>query len=270
MNQRRTNSRKHHFTTPKDESSGLLSRRKYSVMATICEVFLRRSMGVRYFNGRVFAGTLFSLCLHRMILWAGGKHDDLPTQSMWGYYYFDWFIGLFILLSLYHFIRQWHDQAKGVKHYSHAMGDSRLFFLAKGLGIRRFAYATYVFIEPLFVLLLSPFILFYSPYLAIITLLAAFWLCWENLTAIAHEKQLFLDRQDSEIYAGYAMETMEEPSAPAHNLKPIPAFNLRQGAGIRLKAKTVSPSPSVEDILNNLPPELRKLGKEGNTEDSIS
>lgn len=250
--------------------------RKYSRLGTVFEVMLLRyDFGERYLNLRVIWGTFIALVFNRIMLWCFSPFPDVPPDSPMvgifgiGSFFFDYFIGLFLLMALYHFIQQWRRRRKGTSIYSHSMGESRLFFIARALRIRNYRYVCYVFIEPLCIFLMIPLVLSYSIYLALMTLLASFWLFWDSTRHMTYHYQQELDRQDSEIFSREALANMKSPDNAKVKLpvlkqqkrptkpKPLPKLNGK------------SATPSVKEALQNLSPKLKNLGKQG-SENTIS
>lgn len=246
------NKRDRHFKNGKDFRKTLLSYRRYSAVVSVIEVFCRVGMGERYFNGRNFLGGLVGLIVFRFFIASSKVH------------YFDVFITLYILLSLYHFIVQWRRRAKRNSHYSYFLGYSRFEFIAKAMRFKDTQYVTYKFIEPLIVLLLVLPIMTYSFFLGIVAIIGAGRLWWENSKVLAREWQEHLDRRDNEIYATHVRQNMTDIGdskviAPSHVKAKQPKKQKNNSINQPKRA-----TPSVQEALNNLSPKLKSLGKKGN------
>lgn len=248
---------------------GILSVRPYSVVVTIAEVFLRRDMGERYFNGRTFLGPLVFLLLFRayfayeesaVLLWG----ELVPRDTV-----MDVFIGGYVLLSLWHFIRQRLKRRKFTIDHTYFVGYSRLFFVPRMLGLGRRNTATYRFIEPLLVLLLAIPILKLSVVLAGLTVYASVRLGYNNHKILAEEWRKIIDILDSQIDSRQTgeivtaqnrqetrrdvtrREARPEPSSrrPPSPQKTKPLRKVKEHKGL-----------DVDSIQKRLDPRLRDLG----------
>lgn len=245
----------------------LISRRPYKVSVVIAEVFFRRRMGKRYFNGLLMSGCVVGLIILRFLVAFMQGVIIIDDYILPKVHLLDGFIILFVLFSLGHFIGYALRDRKEIYIHSYYMGDSRFFFIARGLRIKKYRAFTYRYIEPFMLLLLVPFTLQYHFIVGLLNLLAVGRLWYENSKALAQGHNRMIDFQDRQ------MESQTIPELEAYEPLPIqrkreqkrkPSSSDRRSRQPTLKQppKTNSEDESIEDLFNKLDPNLRNLGND--------
>jgi len=262
--------RERHFKTSlKDRMGGILSKRPYAPAVVVVEVFFRKAMGERYFNGRTFFGGLIALIILRFFLSLTPYALTIGERVFDRVHLIDGVILLYGLLSLSHFIGQWRrrhrsgDPFRSQMSYSYFIGRSRFQFLGKALRLRDPAGFTYRFVEPLIVFIIAVMAIPISFLIALAVGMTAFRLFWENSRILALEWEEELDRRDGQILAKTQARQMRVSEGV--ELPPLPPAAPAKKRSNRLKSshskKSSSSAPSVEDALQNLDPQLRNLGR---------
>lgn len=253
-------------SNPHRRDDSLMSFRRYSTSAAIAEVFFRRRMGRRYYNLRVMGGGLIGLTIARLLI-VFLEHP--PTRMIDGIqtiHFFDAFIGLFILVSLGHFIGYARRESRGIYIHSWYMGDSRFFFLLRALGIRNYRSLTYRYVEPFMLLLVVPFALFYSVLLGLLVFFAVFRLGYENAKLLARSHQEDLDMQDGRLEAEEISERMKGSAARQRpRRRKAPKKQPRRITRQPTSSKPKESKTSVDEALRRLNPKLRNLGEDDKT-----
>lgn len=246
-------------------ASAIGSYRRYSVLVIIVEAFFRKNMGERYFNGRSVLGGLVGLVVLRFFQSFDQSQAMVGEVTFAWVHFFDVFIIAYILLSLWHFIGHLRHRNTHKEEHSYYMGDSRWAFVARGLGIKRYSTPTFYVVEPLMLLLLAIPIFIYSFFLGIITILAAFRLWWENSKSLNQYWQEELNRRDSLKYGRHVQRKDKHlhqlENRPNHtSTKRKPLFQRKKEKQSQ-PTKVRSAPPSIQEALDNLSPNLKKMGK---------
>lgn len=244
------------YRAGKATSDAFGSVRHYSVVVTIAEVFFRTTMGVRYFTWRVCGGGLVLLIMLRFVYSYPYVKQTFPEYLALELYKFDAFVLIYLLLSSYHFYKQWRYESEGKDIHTYDIGNSRFFFIGKWLSSRRFATVTYRFIEPLILLLLVLIIARFSLLMAFFTLVGAFRLGVQNATILNRLKEEGRDIDDRKREASYIQQRMrKKPFHKQYSVnkqrttpKPIQRKKSQEKLDNYSPPRAES-SPSLEDIL---------------------
>lgn len=288
---------KRHSARPKEKRPrkrrkfGLFWYRQYTPAVVVWEVFFRTRMGERYFGLRLFLGGLVVL----------GFIQTLSFQSMLGYDYFeidpdkdfyitspfDWAIGAYIVMGLWHLIEQRRLYVKGQASYSYYMGRSRLRPIGKGFfrlvnslislpfllfkakpfqfSSKADYYFSYYLLEPLTALILT-FILasnlcFNSMTLLLIGIMGAAQLFWQNVKKVQKTYLGELDRRDSQRISEHIQHetSRRQQTAAKATPPPLPTKVPKSMTPLPKKDNKLA-MPSVEDALKKLNPNLKDLG----------
>ena len=289
--QRRNSDRQQEERPRKRRKFGLFWYRTYTPMVVVWEVFFRTRMGERYFGIRLFLGGLVML----------GIVQTLSFKSMLGYDFFevdpdkdfyitspfDWVMGAYVLMGLWHLWHQRRLYAKGIAPYSYYAGNSRLRPIGKwffklinfiiSLPFRLFKakpfqfsskvdyYFSYYLLEPfaalIITIILSSVEVLNSLALLLLGIMGALQLWWQNIKKVRTSYLGELDGRDSQRMSEHIdLEARERQQKAARAMPPpLPSKMPKSMPPLPKKGGKVA-MPSVEDALKKLNPNLKDLG----------
>lgn len=268
----------------------------FSPFAAAVEVFLRKDMGERYFNGTTFIAGLIVIGFFRMLFALTNINISLTGIQIGvntNVIYWVW-LG-YIAMSAYHFMYQWYREATNKPLYSYYMGDSRLFFVGKVLlaifnklfylpvklfamtlkaeereqliggdfGFKDYRLFTYRFVEPVTLLVLGWFSFAISGLLGFWLTISGMILALHTSTVLSRERGQLLDIRDGQIFSSQLQNALNGKSDTlkvSNSFKQIINTMAEQAEDDQAAFEEMkASSPSVAEALANLNPNLKNL-----------
>ena len=271
---------------------GLLWFREYTPTVVVWEVFFRYRMGERYFGFRLFLGGLAALVIIQTFSFRSMLGYDFfeinPDKDFYITSPFDWMIGAYVAMGLWHLFQQRKLYAKGQAPYSYYMGSSRLRPIGKGFfwlvnflislpfrlfkaepfqfGTKADYYFSYYLLEPLAAFILTIIgastLGFDSQLVLALGLMGTAQLWWQNVKKVRESHLSDLDRKDSQKMSEQIQrETSRRNQQQAVKASPPPLpIKAPKSMPPLPKKGGKSTTPSVADALKNLNPKLKNLG----------
>lgn len=285
-----------HFYKAAGPNYAALFAMLFSPFAAAVEVFLRKDMGERYFNGTTFIAGLIVIGFFRVLfaltnvsISFAGIQVGVETNVI----YLVWLA--YIGMSAYHFMYQWYREATHKPLFSQYLGDSRLFFVGKFLltifnklfyfpvklfamtlpieerqqlvngdfGFKDYKGFTYRFVEPFTLLLLGWFSFYISGLLGFWLMISGAILALHSSNVLSRERGQFLDMRDGQIFASQLQKALNGDSDTlrlSDGFKQV-MHNMAEQAEDNQAAfeEMKTSSPSIADALANLNPKLKNI-----------